>query len=154
MTQQSEGVRAPGVLPKRILVGFDGSVYAEQAFEMALNLAALSGAKLAIVSVATLPEPPGSVETKATIEAATEHYEAIFETLRRRAEDRGLTLESRILVGHPAEQIIRLAAETHVDLVVVGHRGRSRIREWVFGSVSRRIVNHAPCSVLVVRSRG
>jgi nucleotide-binding universal stress UspA family protein len=153
MTQQTDGVRTPGMLPRRILVGFDGSTFAEHAFEMALNLAALSGARLAIVSVATLPEPPGSVETRATLEAATEHYEAIFETLRRRAEERGLTLETRILVGHPAEQIIRLAAETHVDLVVVGYRGRSRIREWVFGSVSRRVVNHAPCSVLVVRGR-
>jgi nucleotide-binding universal stress UspA family protein len=153
MTQQSDSGREPAMLPKRILVGFDGSPFAERAFEVALNLAAVSDAKLAVVAVATLPEPPGSVETKATIEAATEHYEATFEMLRRRAEDRHLTLETRILVGHPAEQIIRLAAETHVDLVVVGDRGRSRIREWVFGSVSRRVVNHAPCSVLVVRNR-
>ena len=152
MTQSLGTARDAGMTPKRILVGFDGSPFAEQAFEMALNLAALTGARLAVVSVATLPEPPGEVETKAALESATEHYEAAYENLRRRAEDRGLTLETRILVGHPAEQIIRLAAGTHVDLVVVGHRGRSRISEWVSGSVSKRVVNHAPCSVLVVRS--
>jgi nucleotide-binding universal stress UspA family protein len=152
MTQHVKSVRDAGMIPKRILVGFDGSPFAEHAFDMALNLAALAGARLAVVSVATLPEPPGEVETKAALESATEHYEAAYENLRRRAEDRGLTLETRILVGHPAEQIIRLAASTHVDLVVVGHRGRSRISEWVSGSVSKRVVNHAPCSVLVVRS--
>ena len=152
MTQQAGSVRAAGMIPKRILVGFDGSPFAEQAFEMALNLAALAGARLGVVSVATLPEPPGEVETQATLESATEHYEAAYENLRRRAEDRGLTLETRILVGHPAEQIIRLAASTQVDLIVVGHRGRSRIREWISGSVSKRVVSHAPCSVLVVRS--
>lgn len=105
------------------------------------------------VGAAAMVILPWEVETQATLESATEHYEAAYENLRRRAEDRGLTLETRILVGHPAEQIIRLAADTHVDLVVVGHRGRSRISEWVFGSVSKRVVNHAPCSVLVVRSR-
>ena len=152
MTQHVKSVRDAGMIPKRILVGFDGSPFAEHAFDMALNLAALAGARLAVVSVATLPEPPGEVETKAALESATEHYESAYENLRRRAEDRGLTLETRILVGHPAEQIIRLAASTHVDLVVVGHRGRSRISEWVSGSVSKRVVNHAPCSVLVVRS--
>jgi nucleotide-binding universal stress UspA family protein len=40
---------------------------------------------------------------------------------------------------------------THVGLIVVGHRGRSRISQWVCGSVSKRIVNHALCSVLVAR---
>ena len=152
MTQHTDGPSGAGVIPRRILVGFDGSLFAEQAFEMALNLAALAGARLGVVSVATLPEPPGEVETQATLESATEHYEAAYENLRRRAEGRGLTLETRILVGHPAEQIIRLAASTQVDLIVVGHRGRSRISEWISGSVSKRVVNHAPCSVLVVRS--
>jgi len=136
-----------------ILVGFDGSPFAERAFETALDIAALRHARLSVVAVATLPEPPGSVETRATIEAATQHYEDAFEQLRRKAEARGLALETRILVGHPAEQIIRLAAEKHADLVVVGDRGRSRITQWVFGSVSRRVVNHAPCSVLVVRGQ-
>ncbi|MCX6543450.1 MAG: universal stress protein [Acidobacteria bacterium] len=153
MTQQTDSVSRAGMIPKRILVGFDGSPFAEQAFEMALSLAALAGARLGVVSVATLPEPPGEVETQATLESAAEHYEAAYENLRRRAEDRGLTLETRILVGHPAEQIIRLAASTQVDLIVVGHRGRSRISEWISGSVSKRVVGHAPCSVLVVRSR-
>jgi nucleotide-binding universal stress UspA family protein len=149
-TSQSE-TAPPGVSPKRILVGFDGSHLAEQAFETALGLAALSGGRLEVVAVATLPEPPGEVEAQAALESATEHYEEAYESLRRSAEARGVILETRVLVGHPAEQIIRLAADTRADLIVVGYRGRSRIREWVFGSVARRIVGYAPCSVLVVR---
>ena len=75
----------------------------------------------------------------------------MFEGLRRRAEERGIDLESRVLVGHAAEQILRLAADTKAELIVVGHRGRSAIREWLFGSTSRRVVSYAACSVLVVR---
>jgi len=141
------------MIPKRILVGHDGSKDADDAFDSALDFAALCGARLQVVSVATPPEPPTRVETEAVLEGATQHYEEIFEGLRRRAKERGVELESRILVGHAAEQILRLAADTQADLIVVGHRGRSAIREWLFGSTSRRVVAHATCSVLVVRPK-
>ena len=139
--------------PKRILVGYDGSKDADQAFETALDFAALCGARLQVVSVATPPEPPTRVETEAVLEAASQHYEELFEGLRRMAEGRGVDLETRILVGHAAEQVLRLAADTSAELIVVGHRGRSTIREWIFGSTSRRVVSHASCSVLVVRRK-
>ncbi len=142
-----------GMTPKRILVAHDGSKNADDAFETALDFAALCRARLEVVSVATPPEPPTRVETEAALEAATEHYEEVFEGLRRRARGRDVDLETRVLVGHAAEQILRLAADTGADLIVVGHRGRSAIREWLFGSTSRRVVSHAPCSVLVVRQQ-
>jgi len=141
------------MIPKRILVGHDGSKGADEAFETALDFAALCGARLQVVLVATPPEPPTRVETEAVLEAATQHYEEVFEGLRRRAQERGVGVESRILVGHAADQILRLAADTGADLIVVGHRGRSAMREWLFGSTSRRVVAHAPCSVLVARAR-
>jgi len=141
------------MIPKRILAGHDGSKDADDAFETALDFAALFKARLAVASVATPPEPPTRVETEAALEAATQHYEEVFEGLRRRAQARGVNLETRVLVGHAADQILRLAAETGADLIVVGHRGRSAIREWIFGSTSRRVVTHARCSVLVVRTK-
>jgi nucleotide-binding universal stress UspA family protein len=138
---------------KRILVGHDGSDEADAAFESALELASLSGARVSVVSVAIPPEPPTVVETEASLEAATIHFEAIFESLRRRATESGVGLDTRVLVGHPAEQILRVASDLGVDLIVVGRRGRSGIRQWLFGSTSQRVISHAPCSVLVVRGR-
>jgi nucleotide-binding universal stress UspA family protein len=139
--------------PKRILAAFDGSTDSGEAFETALDFAAVCGARLQVVSVATPPEPPTRVETEAVLDAASRHYEELFEGLRRRAQARGVDLETRILVGHAAEQILRLAADTGSDLIVVGHRGHSKIREWLFGSTSRRVVAHAACSVLVARRK-
>jgi nucleotide-binding universal stress UspA family protein len=139
--------------PKRILAAFDGSKDADEAFETALDLSAVCGARLQVVSVATPPEPPTRVETEAALDAASRHYEELFEGLRRRAQARGVDLETRVLVGHAAEQILRLAADTGAELIVVGHRGHSNIREWLFGSTSRRVVAHAPCSVLVARPK-
>jgi nucleotide-binding universal stress UspA family protein len=136
-----------------ILVGHDGSRDAETAFEDALDLAALARARLSVVSVASPPEPPTEVETRAVIESATSHYEMLFESLRRQAQERQIELRTRVLVGHPADEILKAAATQGVDLIVVGHRGRSAIREWLSGSTSRRIVTHAKCPVLVVRAR-
>jgi len=141
------------MIATHILVGHDGSRDADTAFEDALDLAALARARLSVVSVATPPEPPTEVETQAAIELATRHYEELFTNLKRQAQERNVELETHVLVGHPADQILKTAAKRGVDLIVVGHRGRSAIREWVSGSTSRRICTHANCPVLVVRAR-
>jgi nucleotide-binding universal stress UspA family protein len=141
------------MIATHILVGHDGSRDAETAFEDALDLAALARARLSVVSVASPPEPPTEVETRAAIESATGHYEKLFESLRRQAQERQVELRTHVLVGHPADQILKTATAQGADLIVVGHRGRSAIREWVSGSTSRRIVTHAKCPVLVVRAR-
>jgi nucleotide-binding universal stress UspA family protein len=141
------------MIATHILVGYDGSRDADTAFEDALDLAALAGARLSVVSVATLPEPPTEVETQASIEMATRHYEELFAGLQRQAQEKNVKLETHVLVGHPADQILKTAAKHAVDLITVGHRGRSAIREWVSGSTSRRVVSHAMCPVLVVRAR-
>jgi nucleotide-binding universal stress UspA family protein len=141
------------MIPTHILVGYDGSPHADAAFEDALDLAALARARLSVLSVASPPEPPTEVETEAAVEAATRQYEELFTNLRRRADEHGVHLETHVGVGHPADQVLKAAAARGADLIVVGHRGRSLIREWITGSTSRRIVEHANCSVLVVRTR-
>lgn len=141
------------MIATHILVGHDGSRDAETAFEYALDWAALTGARLSVISVGRLPEPPAQVEMQAAIEAASSHYETLFEMLRRDAQQRQITVEPSVKIGHPAEQILKAAEESGADLIVVGHRGRSPIAEFVSGSTSRRVVSHAKCPVLVVRAR-
>jgi nucleotide-binding universal stress UspA family protein len=64
-----------------------------------------------------------------------------------------VTLDTNVLVEHPGDQILKSAARYGADMIVVGHRGRSAIRDWVSGSTSRRVFTHATCPVLVVRAR-
>ena len=65
--------------------------------------------------------------------------------------DRPRGVESCVVVGHPAEEIVRAAAEPGTDLVVVGARGLGRFRRLLLGSVSERVLHHAACPVLVVK---
>lgn len=87
------------------------------------------------------------------LEAKWRNYEDLFQSLRRQAQERNVTFDTHVLVGHPADQILKSAARHGADMIVVGHRGRSAIRDWVSGSTSRRVFTHATCPVLVVRAR-
>jgi nucleotide-binding universal stress UspA family protein len=136
---------------KKLLVAFDGSEHALRAFDMALRIAAADDAEVVVLSVAQPAEPATMVETSATIDAATEHFEHQFESLRKKAKARCVPLRTKVVVGHIADQVIRAAAEENADMIVMGHRGKSLVERWLLGSVSKRVISYAPCSVLVAR---
>lgn len=68
-----------------------------------------------------------------------------------RLREAGLQVESAVLEGDAATEILRYAGKLRPDLIVAGSRGLSEIRGWWMGSVSRKLVNAAGCSVLVVK---
>ncbi len=63
----------------------------------------------------------------------------------------GFTAEPVCELGRPAEEIMEVASNHHADLIVMGAKGLDAITRFLIGSVSTRVVQHAHCSVLVVR---
>ena len=63
----------------------------------------------------------------------------------------GFTAEPVYHLGNPAEEIMKVAAKQHADLIVMGAQGLGAMARFVLGSVSTRVVQHANCAVLVVR---
>ena len=63
-----------------------------------------------------------------------------------------MNVEIRILAGEPGEAICELAAELSAEAIVVGTRGRGRLKRAFLGSVSDHVVRNAPCSVVVTKS--
>ena len=63
------------------------------------------------------------------------------------------TTETVSLKGSPAREIIRLAKERDIDLIVIGSHGRTESRRFVLGSVAQKIANEAVCSVRIVRGQ-
>jgi len=63
----------------------------------------------------------------------------------------GFTAEPVCQLGKPAEEIMKVASKHHADLIVMGAKGLGAIARFLLGSVSTRVVQHATCSVLVVR---
>ncbi len=79
--------------------------------------------------------------------------EAAKAALSQQAAGSVTKIRSILVQGPVAETVVRQARRRRVDLVIVGSRGASDIRGFLLGSVSRRVVAHAPCPVLVVRRR-
>jgi nucleotide-binding universal stress UspA family protein len=91
------------------------------------------------------------VELQAVLENTTEYFESHFAAMKARADAAGIQADFKVLVGHPAEQIVRQADELNADAIVMGHRGESLLQKWLVGSVAKRVLSYANCTVIVVR---
>lgn len=77
--------------------------------------------------------------------------ENAFQQSVRKLVKAGFTAEPICRSGKPAEEIIKLASRQRADLIVMGAKGLGAIARFLLGSVSTRVVQHAHCTVLVVR---
>lgn len=137
---------------KHILLAYDGSEQAEKAFDQAIDFAHKYQAELTVLAVARPPEPPEDIETEAVLEAAQQHYESLFEQLKKKTDPSlPLKINFKIVVGHPAEQVVYQAEELGVDHIVMGHRGQTFFHRWLLGSVAKQVIVYAHCAITIVR---
>lgn len=64
----------------------------------------------------------------------------------------GVQTESHQITGHPSSAICDFAQSCHAEVIVIGRKGYSGLKEMFLGSVSNYVVHHAPCSVLIVQT--
>jgi len=137
---------------KRIVVAVDGSVHAERALRMAIDLGGRYGAELRIVNVVEPtylpPEPYGLAEQ--VDKATREDAERIVDSSVKSATAAGLVVKGDVMAGSAADLIASVADACEADLVVVGSRGRGALGRLFLGSVSDRLVHFLRRPVLVV----
>jgi nucleotide-binding universal stress UspA family protein len=137
---------------KRIVVGLDGSKGSESALAAAIALARSSKAELFLISIEELPRYPAAVdEVDDEREAATEFFQRVQREGIERVTTAGLIARHAIRVGHPGQALAHYALEVGADLLVIGHSGHSGVWGRLLGTTADKVVDHAPCSVLVVR---
>ncbi|HLM90638.1 MAG TPA: universal stress protein [Thermoplasmata archaeon] len=140
----------------RITVAVDGSEHANDALDVAIDLAHRYGSELSILAVA--PLTPVYVAPQEPFVATTVYpsdlprYQAIVEAAVTRAEAAGVSSVTGICTdGVVIDEILGHLDDHPTDLLVIGSRGLSAAKRLLLGSVSSAMVNHAPCPVLVVR---
>lgn len=136
---------------QRLLVAFDGSEQSKKAFAYAIDLATRYSARVYVLSVVQPPEPVEAIEAQAVLRSLIDYCKSLAEPLRQEAAAAGVNPEFEVRVGHPAEQIVVFAKQEEVDTIVMGNRGRSHNQRWLLGSIARRVMNYAECTVTVVR---
>jgi nucleotide-binding universal stress UspA family protein len=135
-----------------IVVGYDGSAHADRALDRAIELSG-EGARLVVVSAASLTtltrDPVLGTSSVDRIEA--ESARGSLDKARARLTARGV--EGTTVEAHsdPADALVQEARTHGADLIVVGTRGLNTAQRLLLGSVSTKVMHHAPCDVLVVR---
>ena len=77
---------------------------------------------------------------------------AVLKEAQRQLKQSGLKVKGIFSRGHVADEIVNMAEQFHVDLIILGSRGMAEHKQSRLGSVSRNVARHAPCSALVVRT--
>ena len=143
---------------KRILLAYDGSAPGQQALLASHEIAQWSHAELTLIAVMQLPlttiGPESGVYNPILQESEENRYQTILDTGVRQLAEAGLSARGEVVTGDAVYEIARCAQRIEADLIVVGHKHLDGwAARWWRGSVSKSLIEHAPCSVLVVITR-
>lgn len=144
---------------KKIMVALDNSKMADKVMAEAVDLARVYQARLLAVSVINysvlsdinnIDDTPTPLMAE-TIYAWTGSFQEILDRCRDLARDKRVEFFSEMLSGNPAEEIIKYAEANDVDLIVMGHIGRTATTGFLMGSVSQRVSAHSKRSVMIIK---
>lgn len=139
---------------ERILAAVDGSLDADAAVRAACSIAAGDGASVDICHAYHIPDAYRADLADAMEDALKKDGENALKHAVGVAREAGIEATPHLLdKGHPAEAVLRLAAEIDASLIVVGVRGKSPDQIRSMGSVSTAVSQAAKCSVLLVRRK-
>ena len=140
---------------KRVLLAYDGTETGQKALLNCRDIAQWSHSELFLVAI--MP-PPINVAVDGVFydggsdaESVRREYQEILADGLKQLSEAGHAATGEVLVGDSVEQIASYARQISADLIVVGHRHLdSWAARWWRGSSTRALIEHAPCSVLVV----
>jgi len=136
----------------KILHANDGSEHAFRALTVALVIAKQNNSELHMVSVEEIDYMPEFIEEiREETGSAARRFHKVLQRARAMADESHVKLDTHVIAGHPVRDVVELAAELEVELIVIGATSHSALYERLIGSRADRIVQLARCPVLVVK---
>lgn len=160
----------------KILVAIDYSAGRKQVFDQALSLAKADQGNLILLHVLSVEENNPAITPylrqhkdhcihvdSRIMRRANEVYDQewsawkqqgikILRHFTKQAIAAGISTEFSQITGHPGSTICEFAHSCHANVIVIGRRGYSGLKEMFLGSVSNYVIHHAPCSILLVQT--
>ncbi len=143
---------------EKILAPLDGSKLAEQAIPYATELCK-GATEVTLFQVVHLPLPLAAPDVNMAVplpdpEALKKKALDYLEKLAAPLREEGVNVKTAVVERDVvAEAIVDYAEQNDIDLIVMTTHGRSGLSRLVFGSVAESVVRHAPCPVLLIRSK-
>lgn len=142
---------------EKILVPCDFSSQSVNAFRVALDLARMSNGEVHLVNVVELPVmhdtvlmPVLSFE-ETLLKELKEKAERQFEKLKHKYAEGFAEVVASVLYGNPSVTLLRYIEERDIDLVVMGTKGASGVREALIGSNTEKMVRRSPVPVMTIK---
>jgi universal stress protein A len=145
---------------RRLLVAIDLSEHSKRTVDYAIRLAAFTGASMKLLHVCPIRGHPATCCHGLHIE--NDLVESLAGMANREANEKlslvtneilakGLKAQPLLRVGNPYEEIVSVAKEMRADLLVVGSCDDKGLGHLLVGSTAERVLQYAPCAVLIVR---
>jgi nucleotide-binding universal stress UspA family protein len=151
------------ILIKNVLVAVDGSENSKRALDFALDFTDKFNAHLTIMNVnesstvvAVPPQLAAYNADNSMVVVARDmqryHQDILDNAVNyAKATNPNLTISTNLREGNPAAEIVMQAKDGNFDVVIVGHRGSGKVREFLLGSISEKVVHSLGCTVIIVR---
>jgi nucleotide-binding universal stress UspA family protein len=139
---------------KKILIPIDGSEYSVHAAELGLSIAKLLSAEVMIVYVidtVVLDQEAKLTQHEDVERELKQNGERYISYVQSLSQKESVKVASMLARGRPFEEIVRIAKELGIDLIVMGTYGRRGAERILIGSQAQRVIEYATCPVLVVK---
>jgi phosphoglycerate kinase len=158
LDREIEEVTPPVSHPSRVLLPVDGSAHSVEAARQLGKLIGKGGAEISLIFVQQ-PERLATDQTwtdpqnrmRRQVEQRFE-AERVFAEINVELARQGLISHRQLAPeGDPADEILKCADEIDAELIAMGSHGQTGVMRFLMGSVSRKVLDHAECPVLIVR---
>ena len=138
----------------KILVPVDGSDNSLRALDAALLLSEKIGSEVTAIHVME-DIPVLHIQSEKLLRKLIDDFKKESQLILSKASDiatkKGISLNTKLLQGNAGSTILDFCENGKFDVIVMGSRGMGKFKELVLGSVSSKVVHHAPCPVMIIR---
>ncbi len=142
-----------------ILLAYNGTREGKSALLACTEIASFAKMDTHLHLLAVATRPSGMFMTEGyfpaeLLAAQRKHGQDVLDEGTMQLKERGFSITKHLAIGEPVEEICRLAADLKANLIVVGHQqNASFASRWWRGSVGKALLDNAPCSIFVARTR-
>ncbi|NOQ44194.1 MAG: universal stress protein [Nitrosopumilus sp.] len=134
-----------------ILVPLDGSGDSQKALLQACDLAKNYQANLILVYVVEKSHSLNLLDRKEYLEILRKFGNKVLIKGKQTAKNKGLDVTTMIKEGNISNEIVKLAKNKKCNLIIVGSKGLGATARFFLGSISNKLANNSPCSILIVK---
>ena len=134
-----------------ILVPLDGSKYSEKALIHACEMAKNYQSRLILLYVVEKSIPINLLDRKEYLEILRKFGNKVLTKGKETAIKRGVDSKIIMKEGNVSSEIIKLAKKEQCNMIIVGSKGLGSVARLFLGSVSNKLANNSPCSILIVK---